>query len=255
MKKIGNQLQTIWDAKNAGRPLFAILIDPGKLPISAIQELVKLAEDCIVDFIFVGGSSCSLPVFNEMISFLKEAQNRPVIIFPGSEMQVSENADALLLLSLISGRNPDLLIGKHVEAAKHIIESGLDVIPTGYILIESGKPTTVEQVSETKSLPRNNPDLVLSTALAGQLLGMQLIYLEAGSGAENHVPIETIQLVSSTLNIPIIVGGGITDADKLQLVIDAGADLVVVGNALEKDPQLLKHFSQVLEQYQSVTTN
>ncbi len=241
MKKIGNQLQTIWDAKIAGRPLFSILIDPGKLPITAIRDLIILAEDCIVDFIFVGGSSCNVKVFNETITFLKEAQNRPVIIFPGSELQVSENAAALLLLSLISGRNPELLIGKHVEAANH--------------LFESGKPTTVEQVSETKSLPRNNPDLVLSTALAGQLLGMQLIYLEAGSGAENHVPLETIRLVSSKLNIPVIVGGGITDAYKLQHVIDAGADLVVVGNALEKDPQLLKHFSQVLEQYHSVTTN
>ncbi len=255
MKKIGNQLQTIWDAKSAHRPLFAILIDPGKLSITAIRDLIILAEDCIVDFIFVGGSSCSLPVFNEMISFLKEEQNRPVIIFPGSEFQVSENADALLLLSLISGRNPDLLIGKHVEAAKRLFESGLEVIPTGYILIESGKPTTVEQVSETKSLPRTNPELTLSTALAGQLLGMQLIYLEAGSGAENHVPVETIELLSSKLNIPIIVGGGITDAEKLQHVIDAGADLVVVGNALEKDPQLLKQFSQVIQQYQSITTN
>jgi phosphoglycerol geranylgeranyltransferase len=255
MKKKGNQLQTIWDAKIAGRPLFAILIDPGKLPHSAIRELIKLAQDCIVDFIFVGGSSCNVKVFNETISFLKEVQSRPVIIFPGSEMQVSENADALLLLSLISGRNPELLIGKHVEAAKHIIESGLEVIPTGYILIESGKTTTVERVSETKSLSRTNPELTLSTALAGQLLGMQLIYLEAGSGAEKHVPLETIRLVSSKLNIPIIVGGGITDVDKLQHVIDAGADLIVVGNALEKDPQLLKYFSFVLQQYQSITTN
>ncbi len=255
MKKIGNQFQTIWDAKKAGRPLFAILIDPGKLPFEAIQDLINISNDCVVDFIFVGGSSCIVEVFNETITFLKNAQSRPVVIFPGSEMQVSENADALLLLSLISGRNPDLLIGKHVEAAKHIIESGLEVIPTGYILIESGKTTTVERVSETKSLSRNNPELTLSTALAGQLLGMQLIYLEAGSGAENHVPLETIELLSSKLNIPVIVGGGINDADKLQHVIDAGADLVVVGNALEKDPQLLKHFSQVLQQYQFVTTN
>ena len=255
MKKIGKTLQTIWEAKNQGRPLFAILIDPGKLPFEAIQDLINIANECIVDFIFVGGSSCHVKVFNETIDFLKHRQSWPVIIFPGSEMQVSENADALLLLSLISGRNPDLLIGKHVQAAKNLIESGLEVIPTGYILIESGFPTTVEQVSETKSLPRENSDLALSTALAGQLLGMQLIYLEAGSGAENHVPIETIRLVSSKLNIPLIVGGGITDADKLQLVIDAGADLVVVGNALEKDPQLLKHFSQVLQQYQSITTN
>jgi phosphoglycerol geranylgeranyltransferase len=255
MKKIGNQLQTIWDAKNVGRPLFAILIDPGKLPITAIRDLIIIADDCIVDFIFVGGSSCSLPVFNETITFLKEVQNRPVIIFPGSELQVSENADALLLLSLISGRNPELLIGKHVEAANHLFESGLEVISTGYILIESGKKTTVEQVSETKSLPRNKPELALSTALAGQLLGMQLIYLEAGSGAENHVPLETIRLVRSKLNIPIIVGGGITDVEKLQHIIDAGADLVVVGNALENDPQLLKQFSQVIQQYQSITTN
>ena len=254
MKKMGNQLQTIWDAKNLGRPLFAILIDPGKLPISAIRDLIKLAEDCIVDFIFVGGSSCPLPVFNEIISFIEEVQNRPVIIFPGSEMQVSENADSLLLLSLISGRNPDLLIGKHVEAAKHLMESGLEIIPTGYILIESGKTTTVEQVSETKSLSRDNPELALSTALAGQLLGMQLIYLEAGSGAENHVPLETIRLVSSKLNIPLIVGGGITDAEKLQHVIDAGANLVVIGNALEKDPQLLKQFSDVFQHYHSIST-
>ena len=255
MKKIGRTIQAIWEAKNSGRPLFAILIDPGKLPLEAIQDLINIANDCVVDFIFVGGSSCPVKVFNETITFLKNTQNRPVIIFPGSEMQVSESADALLLLSLISGRNPELLIGKHVEAAKHLTEIGLEVIPTGYILIESGKPTTVEQVSETKSLSRENSDLALSTALAGQLLGMQLIYLEAGSGAENHVPIETIRLVSSRLNIPIIVGGGITDADKLQHVINAGADLVVVGNALEKDPQLLIQFSQVLQQYQSITTN
>lgn len=255
MKKIGKTLQTIWDSKNVGRPMFAILIDPGKLPSSAIRELIMLAEDCIVDFIFVGGSSCSIKVFNETIDFLKYEQNRPVIIFPGSEMQVSENTDALLLLSLISGRNPDLLIGKHVEAAKHLTEIGLEVIPAGYILIESGKPTTVEQVSETKALSRENSDVALSTALAGQLLGMQLIYLEAGSGAQKHVPVETIRLVSSKLDIPLIVGGGITDANKLQHVIDAGADLVVVGNALEKDPHLLKQFSGVLEHYRSISTN
>ena len=255
MEKIGNQLQTIWDAKNAGRPLFAILIDPGKLPFEAIQDLINISNDCLVDFIFVGGSSCNVEVFNETISLLKHSQSRPVVIFPGNEMQVSENADALLLLSLISGRNPDLLIGKHVQAANKLIESNLEIVSTGYILIESGKTTTVEQVSETKSLPRDNPKLAISTALAGQLLGMQLIYLEAGSGAETHVPLETIRLVSSKMNIPLIVGGGITDAEKLQNVIDSGANLVVIGNALEKDPLLLKQFSNVLQQYQSISAS
>ncbi len=242
----GIHLQTIQTAREQGRPMLAVLIDPGKMKRDALQELLRIAAQCAVDFFFVGGSTSRPDAFASTVSFLKEVQPKPVILFPGNELQISAEADALLLLSLISGRNPELLIGKHVAAAPALVRSGLEIIPTGYLLVESGKLTSVAYMSHTLPLPRDKNEIAVATALAGQLLGLQLMYLEAGSGAELPVPVEMIRAVRAALNVPLIVGGGITSKEKFKNALQAGADLLGVGNALEQHPSLLLEFSDCL---------
>ncbi len=251
MIQSGTQLQSIHQIRSTGRPMLAVLIDPGKMQGSALDELLRIAARCAVDFFFVGGSTSRPDAFAQTVSQLKKSQEKPVILFPGNELQISAEADALLLLSLISGRNPELLIGKHVAAAPALLRSGLEIIPTGYMLVESGKITSVAYMSHTMPLPRDKSDIAVATALAGQFLGMKMIYLEAGSGAEIPVPVEMIRAVRSQLNIPLIVGGGITTEEKLRNAIRAGADLVVVGNVLEKNPSLLLQLSDCMLEHTS----
>jgi putative glycerol-1-phosphate prenyltransferase len=224
--------ETIITAKRAKKALFAVLVDPGKTDVSQLNKLLKAIEKRPVDFIFIGGSLASAHQLDQCIQILKDYQTAPIVIFPGNEVQIHPQADAILLLSLISGRNPDLLIGKHVNAALQLKKSKLEVIPTGYMLIESGRLTSVAYMSHTLPIPRDKNDIASATALAGELLGMKLIYLEAGSGAEQPVPAEMIKEVKEVLNIPLIVGGGIDNAEKYQEALKAGADLIVVGNAL-----------------------
>jgi putative glycerol-1-phosphate prenyltransferase len=193
------------------------------------------------NFIFVGGSQLKIS-FSNLIETFKKELNIPVVLFPGDVTQFSPNADALLFISLISGRNAEYLISQHVNAAIPIKKSGLEVIPTGYILIDGAKKSAVEYISNTQPIPRDKNDIALATALAGELLGMKAIYLEAGSGANMPVPLEMIQHVKAQISVPLIVGGGIKNITQLQAAYRAGADLVVIGNVLETEPAKIEEF-------------
>lgn len=220
----------------------AVLIDPGKTSEHALQSLIAEANNCNIDFFFVGGSYVLPHHMDRCLSQLNAETNIPVIIFPGHESQINPNARGILLLSLISGRNPDLLIGKHVSSSLTLSQSGLELLPTGYMLIENGGISSVNYISQTLPIPRQKYDLAVATALAGEQLGLRLIYLEAGSGAELPVPPAMIRQVRKYLSIPLIVGGGINSLQKLEAAREAGADLIVVGNVLEHSPQLLQDF-------------
>jgi putative glycerol-1-phosphate prenyltransferase len=229
---------------SAKKPLFAVLIDPGKTRQPHWENLIR--QEVLPDIFLVGGSVAGRSETQHCVNFLKNNQPRPVIIFPGNEQQISPDADAILLLSVISGRNAEMLIGRHVRASEELEASGLEIIPTGYVLVENGAGSSVQAVSQTIPLPRNNVGLAAQTALAGQQLGLSLIYLEAGSGALNPVPAEMIRAVKSRLRIPLIVGGGIDCAEKCKQAIEAGADLIVTGNILERDPAMIHELAAAI---------
>jgi putative glycerol-1-phosphate prenyltransferase len=217
----------------------AVLIDPDKVNDADLQNISEKINAAKVDFVFVGGSLMVHHNFENTIHQLKKQVNCPVIIFPGHPMQVSAQANAILLLSLISGRNADLLIGQHVHAAPLLKQSGLEIMPTGYILIDGQLPTTVSYISNTQPIPSNKPEIAACTALAGEMLGLRNIYLEAGSGAKSSVPLTTIKAVKAALSIPLIVGGGIKTPEQAQAICAAGADIIVVGSAIEQDVSLI----------------
>jgi len=227
--------QQILEAKSNGQKLLAILLDPDKIELKNLKQLIEKINQSPATHIFVGGSIVQNNILEELILTLKQKTNLPVILFPGDPSQISPKADGILFLSLLSGRNPDYLIEYQVQAAPILKKTNLEVISTGYILIESGNETAVARVSKTKPLSRENLDLVLATALAGEMLGNQLIYLEAGSGAKKPVPAEMIELVAQNVRIPVIVGGGIVDLHGIQKAYNAGADLVVIGTAFENN--------------------
>lgn len=218
-----------------GEKLLAILLDPDKIDLDNIQQLIEKINQSPATHIFVGGSLVENNILDELVSKIKENCSLPIVLFPGNPTQISDKADAILFLSLISGRNSDYLIEHQVNAVPILNKTNLEIIPTGYILIESGVETAVERVSKTKPLDRNNPEYILQTAQAGEMLGKKLIYLEAGSGAKFSVSKEIITLVSQNINIPLIVGGGITDFNDIEKTHNAGADLVVIGTAFEND--------------------
>lgn len=234
-QKTLNIHQEILEAKRKGQKLLAILLDPDKIVLENLDRLILKINQSPATHIFVGGSIVQATILEELITQLKQKTNLPVVIFPGDPSQISPRADAILFLSLLSGRNPDYLIEYQVQAAPILKKTDLEVISTGYILIESGNETAVARVSKTKPLNRENFDLVLATAQAGEMLGNKLMYLEAGSGAKNAVPLKMIQLIAQNIEIPIIVGGGITDLEGIQMAYKAGADLVVIGTAFEND--------------------
>lgn len=238
-----NILSDIKAKKETGQKGFAVLIDPEISDRKELSRLVTLAVDAQVDYFFVGGSTVNYDEMDKVLSFLESVDDIPVIIFPGNTSQLNNKADGLLYLSLISGRNPELLIGKHVESVPFLRTSDLEVMPTGYILVDGGTRSSVAYISNTSPIPHDQVELCLATALAGQYLGMQLIYLEAGSGAKRPVSSDTINLVSQELQIPLIVGGGIKTPERAQASAEAGADIVVIGNILEKDPSLVKDLS------------
>ncbi len=215
-----------------------VLIDPDKHTEQSVKELVIKSNSAKIDF-FMVGSSLLLSGIENCIKIIKQHSKIPIILFPGQLLQLSFNVDAILFLSLISGRNPDLLIGRQVESAPFIKKSGIETIPTGYIVVESGNTTSVEYMSNTKPLPANKPDIAIATAQAAELLGMKLIYLDAGSGAKNPVSGEMIKAVKSNIDIPLIVGGGLRTEQQLHEACNAGADVVVVGNILESNADLL----------------
>jgi len=231
-----NLYQDILHAKANNQKLLAILIDPDKVELQEIEVLAEKINKSPATHIFVGGSSVENAIVDDLILFFKKNTSLPIIIFPGNPSQISGEADGILFLSLISGRNPDYLIEHQVNAVPILRETRLEIIPTGYILIESGSETAVARVSRTKPLDRYNPDYILQTAQAGALLGKKLIYLEAGSGALESVPENIIALVSKNLSIPLIVGGGIKEIREIQLAHQAGADIVVIGTAFEENP-------------------
>lgn len=232
-------------AKAEGRKLLAVLIDPDFGQDEALLErTVQNACMAKADLIFVGGSLLTSASFNRCVQLVKQwsaclpdRQDRPVVLFPGSPAQLSEHADAVLFLSLISGRNPELLIGHHVNAAPTIKAMGLEAIPTGYLLVDGGKPTTVSYVSQTVPIPHDKPGIAAATALAGELLGLRTIYMDTGSGAQRTVSPEMIAAVRANVALPIIVGGGIRDAATARALCQAGADVLVVGTAFEEDPE------------------
>jgi len=249
-RKIPNIYQQIIEAKKNGQKLLAILLDPDKIVLENIENLLLKINQSPATHIFVGGSIVKATILEELIAQLKQKTNLPVVIFPGDPSQISPQADAILFLSLLSGRNPDYLIEYQVQAAPILKKMNLEVISTGYILIESGNETAVARVSKTQPLNRDNLDLVLATAQAGEMLGNKLIYLEAGSGAKKPVPLEMIELISQNIKIPIIVGGGIVDLHGIQKAYNAGADLVVIGTAFENN----SHFFESLNSKKTAKT-
>ncbi len=233
------------------QPAFAVLADPDKMAPSEMAALAKLCNDGGVDYLLVGGSLVVTHQIDACIQRFKAESDIPVILFPGSPAQVTPYADALLYLSLISGRNPELLIGQHVLSAPAVKASGLEVMSTGYMVIDGGAPTTVSYISGSLPLPANKPDIALCTAWAGELLGQHLLYMDAGSGARYPVSAEMIQKVSSHTAIPLFVGGGMRTPEAVHTAAAAGATVVVVGNAIESDPMLIKDLAAAVHRMDS----
>lgn len=222
-------------AKQKKEKLLAILLDPDKIVWNEIGNLISKINQSHATHIFIGGSLVTSKRIDELIISIQQNCVLPIVLFPGNPSQISLKADGILFLSLISGRNPDYLIEHQVNAAPILKKSKLEIIPTGYILIDGGTKTAVEKVSKTRPIERNNIKLAINTALAGEMLGNKIIYLEAGSGADKTVPLEMIKKVSENLNIPLIVGGGIKDLVSIQNAYNSGADLVVIGTAFENN--------------------
>jgi len=218
-----------------GDKLLAILIDPDKFILENTQLFIEKVNASIATHIFVGGSSVEDLKTDILVSEINKFTHLPIVLFPGDICQISDKADALLFLSLLSGRNAEYLIGKHVKAISKLNQTNLEIISTGYLLIESGQKTAVERVTKTKPISRNNIQNIVDTAKAGELLGMKLIYLEAGSGAISPLNPEIVKAVKKELHIPIIVGGGIRSKKQLENAYQSGADLVVIGTAFEYD--------------------
>lgn len=225
--------------------LFALLLDPDKCNNEHLAKLLSVAMQGRVSMLMVGGSLVNADI-NSFISEIRKLSQLPIVLFPGNAMQLSNNADAILLLSLISGRNPEFLIGSHVLVSRSIKNSGIEVIPTGYMLIDGGTQTSVQYMSNTIPIPSNKIDIAVATALAGEQLGLKQIYLEAGSGAKNPVPIEMIRAIRNEISIPIIVGGGLKTPEQVKAAWSAGADIVVVGNAIENDLESLPSFLSLI---------
>ena len=238
-------LDKIFQLKENGQKALSVLIDPDSLSKEILVEQIQLAKRNRVDFLFVGGSMITDDCLDETLEYSKSNCTIPTILFPGSLYQINKKADAILFLSLISGRNPELLIGKHVLAAPILKKSGIEVLPTGYMLIDGGQPTTVSYVSNSLPIPNNKPKIAAATALAGEMLGLKLNFLDAGSGAEKRVPSSMIEATAKLSSNPIIVGGGITHPSEAKAAWDAGATIVVVGNAIESNPNLIQEISKV----------
>lgn len=236
--------QALANKAQAKSKLIALLIDPDKVQAHGkLAKTLQFAARAGVDYILVGGSLISNSV-DDIILRIKQELHQPVVLFPGSVLQVSHHADAILLLSLISGRNPEFLIGNHVVAAPFLKKSGIEIMPTGYMLVQSGITTSVEYMSGTKPIPRTKNDIAVATALAANLMGQRLIYMDAGSGADLHIPFEMIRQVKKSIDIPLIVGGGLRTAEELTQACHAGADMVVVGSVAEKSPENLIALTQ-----------
>ena len=238
--------QELADRKKQGKKSFAVLIDPDKVNAAVLDELISLSISAKVDYFLVGGSLVISNHLDECVQHIKKNCGIPVILFPGSPSQVSRYADALLYLSLISGRNPELLIGQHVVSAPFVRSSGLEIMPTGYIVVDGGAPTTVSYISNASPIPCDKNEIAMCTAMAGEMLGMKLIYMDAGSGAKRAISESMIRIVAEHIEAPLIIGGGIIEPEKAYLNCKAGADVIVVGNAIEKDASLIREMSDAI---------
>lgn len=238
--------QSLLSQKAKGHKSFAVLIDPDKVNVEKITELTTLAMDASVDYLLIGGSLVVSNHLDEVVMQVKKECNIPVVLFPGSPSQLSRHADALLYLSLISGRNPELLIGQHVISAPQVKQSGLEIISTGYMVIDGGAPTTVSYISNATPIPADKNEIAMCTAMAGEMLGMKLIYMDAGSGARRAITESMIEKVSQVIEAPLVIGGGITDPEKAYRNCKAGADVIVIGNAIEKDAGLIREMSAAI---------
>ncbi|REE27754.1 putative glycerol-1-phosphate prenyltransferase [Winogradskyella pacifica] len=232
---MNNLFKNIIDAVKKDIKQLAVLIDPDKMRIENVSSFIAKVNQSIATHIFVGGSEVDDGLTETLVIEIKKYTALPIILFPGDVIQITDKADGILFLSLISGRNPDYLIGKQVEAVSELAKTNLEIIPTGYVLIENGKETAVQRVSETKPIKRSDIQIITDTAKAGELLGMKLIYLEAGSGATHPIEPHIISEVKQLLNIPLIVGGGIRSKAEIESAYKAGADLVVIGTAFEEE--------------------
>lgn len=236
--------QTVIHNISIGKKMLAALLDPDVFVGERLKNMIEILQYHQPDFVFVGGSTLSASM-EKLIVELKNTISTPVVLFPGNVSQFVPSADALLNISLVSGRNPEYLIGQHVAAAMSVKKSGIEIIPTAYLLIDGGRVSSTEYISNTRPVPQDRTNIAVSTALAGEQLGMRAIYLEAGSGATTPVNAGMIAAVKRQTSVPLIVGGGIRTAEQLRNTFDAGADLVVVGNVLEKEPQKILEFKSL----------
>lgn len=243
-----NIYQQIENNRGNNKKMFAVLIDPDKQNQQELAQLINCANQSNVDFFFVGGSLLTNDSLDQCVKSIKKLSTIPVVLFPGNAMQVCGQADSILFLSLISGRNAEMLIGKQVITAPIVRASKLEVLPTGYMLIESGKPTTASYMSNTTPIPHEKNDVAACTAMAGQMLGLKLIFMDGGSGALKPISTSMISKVRNCINIPLIIGGGIESGKKAVENCKAGADIIVVGNSIEKDPNLIKEISQAINE-------
>lgn len=238
-------LSKIHDKQSQGKKSVAILIDPDKVDdVARLQYLVHLASENCIDFFFVGGSLVTTTNTADIIQFIKQNVSIPVVLFPGNSIQIDPSADAILFLSMISGRNPEFLIGQHVVAAPILRNTSLEVIPTGYMLVNSGRTTSAAYISNTMPIPEDKYSLAACTAMAGEMLGLRLMYMDAGSGAEREISAKMISAVKRVLKVPLIVGGGINTPVKAVTALEAGADVIVIGNAIEKDPDFITEVAE-----------
>jgi len=246
----------LFERRTNGSALFFLLIDPDKVDLSELPGMVADADAAGVDAFLVGGSLCLLNQMEETIGFIKVATSKPVAIFPGGVHHLSPAADAVLFLSMISGRNPEHLIGQHVIAAPLIRQMDLEAISTGYMIVESGHTTTTEFMSNSKPLPRGKPEIAAAHAIAAEMLGLSILYLEAGSGATLPVPVEMVRMVTSVVDIPVLVGGGLRSPADVAGRVLAGASGIVVGNYFENTERLrdLSLFTQAAHQPELVHT-
>ena len=239
----GSLYEKILEDSSEGVKKLAVLIDPDQVTREGLMKTINLSVQYKIDYFFVGGSLIMEDCLDFCLQMIKEHSDIPAVIFPGNDLQINEKADAILYLSLISGRNPDFLIGKHVVSAPLLAKTNIEVVSTGYMLIDSGAQTTASYISNTQPIPSNKPNIAISTAMAGELLGLKLIFMDGGSGAMNPVSKEMINAVKSKVNVPVIIGGGIRSKEKVKENFDAGADIVVIGNAIEKDAEIIKEIA------------
>jgi geranylgeranylglyceryl phosphate synthase family protein len=234
--------------KFPGKKSVALLLDPDKTSDQALRRIISIAVKCKADYIMAGGS-LTFSNINSLIDSVKKLCSIPLVLFPGNLLQLSHKADIILLLSLISGRNAELLIGNHVIAAPFLKDVKEKLVSTGYILVSCGSRTSVEYISQTEAIPSDKPEIVVATAMAGEMLGLGMIYLEAGSGASNHIPVKIISAVRKNISVPLAVGGGIKKAKEVDAIFKAGADLIVLGNGCEENPDLLAEACQVRDSF------